>query len=76
MPSRRRSRSRSRSPRRDHRRGSDHKRENPEPTNVLGVFGLSLRTREEDLERLFGKYGRLDKVTVVYDRRVSWFMVL
>ncbi|ORY34065.1 hypothetical protein BCR39DRAFT_463139 [Naematelia encephala] len=40
-----------------------------EPNNVLGVFGLSIRTREEDLEDEFGRYGKVDKVVVVYDQR-------
>jgi hypothetical protein len=42
-----------------------------EPTNVLGVFGLSIRTRERDLEDEFGRYGDVEKVVVVYDQRVS-----
>ncbi|OZJ03256.1 hypothetical protein BZG36_03515 [Bifiguratus adelaidae] len=75
-----RSRSRSPSPRRDDRdepRSSrsppPHKRsgvrENPEPSRVLGVFGLSLRTTERDLEDMFGKFGDLERVVVVYDHR-------
>lgn len=42
-----------------------------EPTNVLGVFGLSIRTRERDLEDEFGRFGEVDKVVIVYDQRVS-----
>lgn len=30
-----------------------------------------MHTRERDLEDVFTKYGSLDKVTVVYDHRVS-----
>ncbi|GAA5900954.1 uncharacterized protein JCM6883_004708 [Sporobolomyces salmoneus] len=40
-----------------------------EPSNVLGVFGLSIRTREEDLEMEFGRVGRVEKVVIVYDQR-------
>ena len=42
----------------------------PEPSLVLGIFGLSLRTDERRLEEEFGRFGKLEKVTVVYDRRV------
>jgi transformer-2 protein len=42
----------------------------PNPTNVLGVFGLSIRTREEDLQDEFSRFGHVDKVTIVYDQRV------
>ena len=42
-----------------------------EPNPVLGVFGLSIRTREQDLEDEFGRYGDVEKVVIVYDQRVS-----
>lgn len=42
----------------------------PTPSNVLGVFGLSIRTRERDLEEEFGRHGRVEKVVIVYDQRV------
>jgi hypothetical protein len=41
-----------------------------EPTNVLGVFGLSIRTRERDLEDEFQRHGNVEKVVIVYDQRV------
>ncbi|KIM83960.1 hypothetical protein PILCRDRAFT_818992 [Piloderma croceum F 1598] len=41
----------------------------PNPTNVLGVFGLSIRTQERDLDEEFGRFGRVEKVTIVYDQR-------
>jgi transformer-2 protein len=44
---------------------------NPSPCRVLGVFGLSLQTDERDIRRVFEKYGRLDKVKLVTDPRVS-----
>lgn len=43
----------------------------PNPSNVLGVFGLSIRTQERDLDDEFGRFGRVEKVTIVYDQRVS-----
>jgi hypothetical protein len=43
----------------------------PTPSNVLGVFGLSIRTRERDLEDEFSRSGRVEKVVIVYDQRAS-----
>ncbi|ODN79835.1 hypothetical protein L202_03729 [Cryptococcus amylolentus CBS 6039] len=40
-----------------------------EANNVLGVFGLSIRTRERDLEDEFMRYGDVEKVVIVYDQR-------
>ncbi|CAO3619293.1 unnamed protein product [Mucor fragilis] len=74
----RRERRRSRSPRRRSpargRRGEANKefhgtRDEPEMSNILGVFGLSLRTREVDLEEVFREFGTIEKVTIVYDHR-------
>ncbi|KAG2232656.1 hypothetical protein INT48_004256 [Thamnidium elegans] len=45
--------------------------DDPEMSNILGVFGLSLRTREIDLEEVFREFGTIEKVTIVYDHRVS-----
>lgn len=39
---------------------------------MLGVFGLSIRTTERDLEDEFNRYGQVEKVTIVYDQRVSF----
>ncbi|KAF7313479.1 RRM domain-containing protein [Mycena chlorophos] len=41
----------------------------PNPSNVLGVFGLSIRTQERDLDDEFSRFGRVEKVTIVYDQR-------
>ncbi|KAI9271987.1 hypothetical protein BY458DRAFT_489687 [Sporodiniella umbellata] len=46
-------------------------REEPEVSNILGVFGLSLRTREADLEDVFHEFGTIEKVVVVYDHRTN-----
>ncbi|PFH50320.1 hypothetical protein AMATHDRAFT_145358 [Amanita thiersii Skay4041] len=43
----------------------------PNPSSVLGVFGLSIRTQERDLDEEFSRFGRVEKVTIVYDQRVS-----
>lgn len=42
----------------------------PNPSAVLGVFGLSIRTQERDLDEEFSRFGRVEKVTIVYDQRV------
>ena len=42
-----------------------------DPNPVLGVFGLSIRTRERDLDDEFARYGDVEKVVIVYDQRVS-----
>jgi len=41
----------------------------PMPSSVLGVFGLSIRTQERDLDEEFARFGRVEKVTIVYDQR-------
>lgn len=65
------------------RRGDDHyyggrrpprapappREPNPNPSRVLGVFGLSTQTREQDLEDLFREFGAVERVSLVYDRR-------
>ena len=44
------------------------------PSPVLGVFGLSIRTQERDLEDEFGRFGRVEKAVIVYDQRVGRFL--
>ena len=39
-------------------------------SNVLGCFGLSIRTRDIDLEDEFSRYGQVEKAVIVYDQRV------
>lgn len=41
------------------------------PTNILGVFGLSVRTSERDLQDEFSRHGEVEKIVIVYDQRVS-----
>uniref|UniRef100_A0A1I8HK33 RRM domain-containing protein n=1 Tax=Macrostomum lignano TaxID=282301 RepID=A0A1I8HK33_9PLAT len=61
-----RDRNRSRSPMSSRKRHVGD-RDNPKASKCLGVFGLSLRTTEEDLRHLFGRYGRLEDVQLVKD---------
>ncbi|GFV47131.1 hypothetical protein TNCV_2322761 [Trichonephila clavipes] len=42
-------------------------RENPEPSRCLGVFGLSLYTQERELQEVFGRYGPVEDIQVIYD---------
>ena len=46
-------------------------KQNPRPSNVLGVFGLSVHTTERELDDEFSRFGRVEKVTIVYDQRVG-----
>ncbi|KIM69163.1 hypothetical protein SCLCIDRAFT_19789 [Scleroderma citrinum Foug A] len=39
----------------------------PPPSAVLSVFSLSIRTQECDLDEEFARFGRVEKVTIVYD---------
>ena len=45
-------------------------------SNCLGVFGLSLYTTERELEKEFSKFGPLEKVQVVLDGKVSWWIII
>lgn len=58
-------RSRARAPHRPR-----HAPANPQESEVLGVFGISIRTKEIDLEDEFSRCGRVEKVVIVYDQRV------
>ncbi|WWD02894.1 hypothetical protein V865_000936 [Kwoniella europaea PYCC6329] len=53
------------------RRSGPPQLQEAEPNNVLGVFGLSIRTRERDLEDEFMRYGDVEKVVIVYDQRTD-----
>ncbi|QRV72693.1 RNA recognition motif protein [Ceratobasidium sp. AG-Ba] len=44
---------------------------NATPSSVVGVFGLSIRTQERDLDEEFSRFGRVEKVTIVYDQRTD-----
>merc|ERR1719483_1394367 len=67
-PSRRRSHSRSPMSNRRRHVGS---RDAPDMSNCLGVFGLSLYTTEQELEKEFSKFGPLEKVQVILDGKTG-----
>jgi len=46
-------------------------RENPKSSRVLGCFGLSQRTDDKELERLFTRYGAVEKVMLIIDRKTG-----
>jgi transformer-2 protein len=77
-PRRRSSKSPRRSPRRDDRERSDrrderreNRRDDDDKIATLFVTGLSIRTRDSDLEDKFGKYGKVTKVKLITDPRTS-----
>lgn len=51
----------------DRRRKNDG-RERPPPSSTLGIFGMSLNTKENDLYSIFEKYGRVENVKIINDR--------
>uniref|UniRef100_A0A7E4UPJ6 RRM domain-containing protein n=1 Tax=Panagrellus redivivus TaxID=6233 RepID=A0A7E4UPJ6_PANRE len=44
-------------------------RENPRPSNCLGIFGMSMNTNESDLRKIFERYGRVESVKIIMDHR-------
>ncbi|KAH9520386.1 transformer 2 beta [Bulinus truncatus] len=58
-----RSRSRSRTP------TAYRKDDDPNVCHCLGVFGLSSYTQEKDLKEVFGRYGPIDDICIIYDRQ-------
>ncbi|XP_027226064.1 transformer-2 protein homolog alpha isoform X1 [Penaeus vannamei] len=69
-PSYSRNRRSNRSPM-SNRRRHHGSREDPSPSNCLGIFGLSLYTTERQLHHLFGKYGHINEVQVVLDAKTG-----
>lgn len=61
-----RGRSRSRSPL-SARRRHEGDRENPPAGRCIGIFGLSIYTKESDILDVFSRYGPIDDVQIVYD---------
>ncbi|EAL23252.1 hypothetical protein CNBA3680 [Cryptococcus deneoformans B-3501A] len=51
--------------------GSSHVFSKVKSTNILGVFGLSVRTTERDLQDEFSRHGEIEKVVIVYDQRTG-----
>ena len=52
-------------------RWSREERENPPRSRVLGCFGLSQRTGERELRDLFERYGVVEKVMLIIDRKTQ-----
>uniref|UniRef100_A0AC34GR79 RRM domain-containing protein n=1 Tax=Panagrolaimus sp. ES5 TaxID=591445 RepID=A0AC34GR79_9BILA len=42
-------------------------RENPRPSNCLGIFGMSMNTSERDIREIFERYGHVDSVKIILD---------
>lgn len=61
-----RGRSRSRSPMSTRRR-HEGDRENPPAGRCIGIFGLSIYTKESDILDVFSRYGPIDDVQIVFD---------
>lgn len=53
------------------RRRHNGTREAPAVSRCLGVFGLSIYTQERDLKEVFGKYGPIEDVQIVYDAQTG-----
>ncbi len=45
--------------------------QNPDPTNVLGVFGMSQDTTKEGIDREFKKYGTVTDIQIIPDRNTQ-----
>eukprot|EP01084_Bolivina_argentea_P069856 127040_1 len=52
-------------------RWTREERENPPQGRVLGCFGLSQRTAERDLRNVFERYGEVEKVMLIIDRKTQ-----
>lgn len=69
------SKDRSRSKSRDRSDGNPNKnrdgtyKKNSAVSKVIGVFGMSLRTDERELEYQFKKYGKVEKCVIVWNHR-------
>jgi transformer-2 protein len=44
--------------------------QNPDPTHVLGVFGLDAVTDEQALRSVFSQHGDIEKIMMINDRAV------
>lgn len=50
-------------------RNSHRARDNPEPSNIIGVFGLSSQVDERELQDIFDKpgFGKIDRIQIIRD---------
>ncbi|KAJ2159927.1 Transformer-2 protein alpha [Coemansia sp. RSA 552] len=51
----------------DRQPDADEHKDKPTPTRVLGIFGMSKFTSEQNLRELFGRYGPVERVHVIRD---------
>jgi len=51
--------------------GAGGNRDDPKPSQCVGVFGLSIYTTKNELTRIFEKFGPLDRVQVVVDAKTG-----
>ncbi|KYQ94475.1 RNA-binding region RNP-1 domain-containing protein [Tieghemostelium lacteum] len=42
-----------------------------EPSNILGIFGLAQKTNDHDLENEFGRFGKIERVDLIMDRKTG-----
>jgi len=66
-PERRRYHSRSRS--KSRQRSSSDRSHSGEESNTLAIFNLYYRTDEDELRRIFERYGKIEKCNIVANRR-------
>merc|ERR1711970_1050803 len=66
---RRRHKSRSVSPTKYKKQRHFGDREDPSRSRCLGVFNLGRRTTEDEFRRIFERYGKLEKCSLVYDQK-------
>lgn len=52
------------------RRGAQNKVKPPAKTKCLGVFGLSVQTSEDKIHDIFGKFGKIKRINVIFDTKV------
>lgn len=45
--------------------------ENNQPSLVLGIFGLSGTTTEANLHEIFGGYGAVERINIIYDKQTG-----
>jgi transformer-2 protein len=44
-----------------------------EPSKVIGVFGLHVRTPEDEIRDIFDRYGPIEKITMIHDVKTRSF---
>ncbi|XP_055317486.1 transformer-2 protein homolog alpha-like isoform X2 [Sitodiplosis mosellana] len=48
---------------------NSNSRARPQESRCIGIFGLSERTTETDIRRMFSKYGYIENTTLIYDNK-------